>query len=197
MVDNSGDQHQAIDHELSTRRSKVIPNLQVRTIIPLVPHPGESETVPNGIFISPSTACCNSVRVPHHTPRGLAPAIFTPFVVTSNEYPSDVFRPATSRNSSESDDNVRKTESVPLDAAVFTGTLTFKMSLRSAEKVSANSSSVGGMSVFPSVSLEFWKVESTTIAFKASNAYVDELVLLNLIVGIPVNFSASTILRRY
>ena len=54
------------------------------TIIPLSPHPGASVPVPTAIVLSWSNACWRTVRVAHHTPKGLAPVNVTPVEVTES-----------------------------------------------------------------------------------------------------------------
>lgn len=163
--------------------------------MPLVPQPGESVPWPTAIFPFPSVACCKIVRVPHQTPRGLAPAIVILEPVTFSSYASEVGSPAASTNSVFF---ARVNTRAPSPFFVLIEEVCNGRSMpieeRSDWKVCANWSRVGGMNVSPVVSLAFADCLSTMIDLRAVRSSVPELEV-NGTVGMPTRSALTAPLK--
>lgn len=153
--------------------------------MPRSPHPGASTPVPWDIFLSLRTACCRTVLIAHQTPSGLAPANSMLCDVTDKRYPSEVGLPAASRNADLSPDNVQKI--APSVASLPSATeALMPMPAKSSRNVSANSQSVGGTVVRPSLSRAVAWASSTTMECTLDKSKAAALsIAWNGTVGIP------------
>lgn len=179
----------------SVRRAQNLLKGRNLTNVPRNPQPGASVPLPQlNVISSLRTPCCKIVLVAHQAPKELAPVIVIPSEVTSIEYPSEVGRPAASRNSVAFEPRVKKMELETAAVPVTTDTSRLRADWRSELKVFANARRVGGMSVSPSVFVESWNSASTTIEVTSFNEKVlPQVDAVNGTVGIPTHLAAKAV----